>query len=83
MSTMPVTTDDDEKETTEVLNQTDRRDDDDKELYLARCHCGNMQGKFWCNKYTVNVWDCNCSDCIKRGNVYVIVPEEDFTLIKK
>lgn len=43
------------------------------------CHCRRVRGKFFCKK-EVTAWDCNCSDCIMRGNVHIIVPESDFTL---
>lgn len=52
----------------------------EKEEYNARCHCGRMKGKFYCNKYNLVAWECNCSDCSMRGNIHCIIPEDDFCL---
>jgi hypothetical protein len=52
----------------------------EKEEYNVRCHCGKMRGKFYCNKHEVAAWDCSCSDCSMRGNVHIIIPEDDFCL---
>ena len=51
-----------------------------KETYLARCHCGKVRGKFLASREHVVAWDCNCSDCSMRGNVHLVVPQEDFNL---
>mmetsp|Transcript_9485 Transcript_9485/g.28294 ORF Transcript_9485/g.28294 Transcript_9485/m.28294 type:complete len:162 (+) Transcript_9485:133-618(+) len=49
-----------------------------KEEYSVRCHCGKVRGRFRANKEHVIAWDCNCSDCSMRGNVHIIIPQEDF-----
>jgi hypothetical protein len=51
-----------------------------KETYSVKCHCGIVRGKFRANKEHVVAWDCNCSDCSMRGNVHIVVPQEDFRL---
>mmetsp|Transcript_9639 Transcript_9639/g.18952 ORF Transcript_9639/g.18952 Transcript_9639/m.18952 type:complete len:165 (+) Transcript_9639:18-512(+) len=53
---------------------TDRK----KEVYSVRCHCGKVRGRFKANKKHVVAWDCNCSDCSMRGNVHIVIPQEDF-----
>lgn len=45
-----------------------------------RCHCGKVRGKFRADKNHVVAWECDCSDCSMRGNVHLIIPEDDFTL---
>ena len=54
--------------------------DETKARYSVRCHCGVVKGNFKASKDHVVAWDCNCSDCIMRGNVHIIVPEDDFQL---
>mmetsp|Transcript_1273 Transcript_1273/g.2886 ORF Transcript_1273/g.2886 Transcript_1273/m.2886 type:complete len:162 (-) Transcript_1273:2452-2937(-) len=51
---------------------------ENKEVYSVRCHCGKVRGKFKANKKHVVAWNCNCSDCSMRGNVHIVVPQEDF-----
>ena len=53
---------------------------ENKEIYWVQCHCGTVRGKFRASKDHVVAWDCNCSDCSMRGNVHVIIPEDDFLL---
>jgi hypothetical protein len=48
--------------------------------YRVKCHCGRVAGRFACSNQHVVAWDCNCSDCYMRGNIHIIVPEEDFRL---
>jgi hypothetical protein len=52
----------------------------DKGEYRVRCHCGRVQGKFRADKDRVVAWDCDCSDCSVRGNIHIIIPEDDFQL---
>lgn len=53
---------------------------DRKETYSVNCHCGKLRGVFRANREHVTAWDCNCSDCSMRGNVHIVVSEEDFRL---
>jgi len=54
------------------------------ETYTVRCHCGSVRAKVRCRKQCpLIVWDCNCSDCSKRGNKHFIVPSTDFELDMK
>ena len=55
----------------------------DKAEYICRCHCGRVQGRFVANKDKLIVWRCNCSDCFMRGNVHLVIPQDDFTLDMK
>lgn len=54
--------------------------DETKAWYSVRCHCGAVKGSFKASKDHVVAWDCNCSDCIMRRNVHIIVPQDDFQL---
>lgn len=51
------------------------------EEFTVNCHCGRVQGRFHCSS-TGNLWawECNCSDCHRRGNVHLIVPQSAFQL---
>jgi hypothetical protein len=51
------------------------------EEFIARCHCGNVQGRFRCNADKIYALDCNCSDCDMRKNVHTVVPAADFTIL--
>lgn len=55
-------------------------DQERRNIYSARCHCGDVRGKFVYNEDLVSAWTCNCSDCSMRGNVHIVVPVEDFSL---
>lgn len=55
-------------------------DGGNKAMYSVGCHCGNVKGKFKANKEHIVAWDCNCSDCSMRGNVHIVVPQDDFRL---
>jgi hypothetical protein len=52
------------------------------EEFIARCHCGKVQGRFRCNAYKIYALDCNCSDCDMRKNVHTVVPAVDFTILE-
>ena len=54
--------------------------DEQRQWYSVKCHCGRVKGKFMASKTSITAWNCNCSDCIMRGNVHVIIPEDDFQL---
>jgi len=53
---------------------------EEKTEYKVQCHCGRVRGKFQANKQKLIAWRCNCTDCYMRGNVHVIIPQDDFTL---
>lgn len=55
----------------------------EKNEYKVRCHCGRMEGTFECDMQNIVAWDCNCSDCMMRGNTHIIIPESDFRLDMK
>ena len=48
--------------------------------YSVKCHCGTVKGKFKGSTTSITAWNCNCSDCIMRGNIHVIIPQDDFRL---
>jgi hypothetical protein len=52
----------------------------ERKEYSVRCHCGSVKGNFFCDKNLVFAWNCNCSDCSMRGNVHIVVSEQDFSL---
>jgi hypothetical protein len=54
--------------------------DDEKDEFVVRCHCGRLQGRFKCSSLRLSAWDCNCTDCLMRGNVHTVVPQQDLTL---
>jgi len=53
----------------------------DPQQFLVRCHCGNVQGWLTLPRQEIRAWDCNCSDCSMRGNVHIIVPRSDLTIL--
>ena len=44
------------------------------------CHCGAVRFRVKVRKY--EAIDCNCSICQKKGILHLIVPPEDFELLK-
>lgn len=53
------------------------------EEFVARCHCGRVQGKFWADPKRLVAWDCDCSDCKMRRNVHLVLPKDLFQLDMK
>ncbi|MEA5504317.1 GFA family protein [Halotia wernerae UHCC 0503] len=53
-----------------------------KELitYEGGCHCGAVRFRVVVEDHKVD--DCNCSICTKKGFLHLIVPQEQFTLLK-
>jgi hypothetical protein len=48
--------------------------------YEGGCHCGAVRFSVWVDRH--DAIDCNCSICVKKGFLHVIVPPECFTLLK-
>ena len=48
--------------------------------YAGGCHCGAVRFQVSVNQ--PEVYDCNCSICRKKGFLHLIVPPEQFTLLK-
>ena len=48
--------------------------------YEGGCHCGVVRFRVIVNKH--EAVDCNCSICHKKGFLHLIVPEEQFTLLR-
>jgi hypothetical protein len=48
--------------------------------FIAKCHCGRVQIKFWANPSNLVAWQCDCSDCSMRQNTHLVVPQEDFQI---
>ena len=44
------------------------------------CHCGAVRFQVLINRSTAD--ECNCSICRKKGFLHLIVPPENFTLLK-
>ena len=44
------------------------------------CHCGAVRFQVLIDRYIVE--ECNCSICRKKGFLHLIVPPENFTLLK-
>lgn len=49
--------------------------------YLGGCHCGAIRFQVQVNPSQVEVEDCNCSICQKKGFLHLIVPAVQFTLL--
>lgn len=49
-------------------------------VYEGGCHCGAV--RFRVKITCFEAIDCNCSICRKKGFLHLIVPPEQFTLIK-
>jgi len=50
-----------------------------QKTYEGGCHCGRV--RFRVNADLSSVTECNCSMCVKKGILHVIVPKEDFALV--
>lgn len=48
--------------------------------YEGGCHCGAVRFRVIVKKH--EAIDCNCSLCSKKGFIHLIVPPEQFTLLK-
>jgi hypothetical protein len=48
--------------------------------YEGGCHCGAVRFRVMVEKY--EAISCNCSICTKKGFLHLIVPAENFTLLK-
>jgi len=49
------------------------------ESHSGGCHCGRI--RFNVQADLAEVLECNCSICVKKGILHVIVPKEDFELL--
>lgn len=52
---------------------------DTTRIMKGGCHCGAV--RFEVVVRTLEALDCNCSICIKKGFLHLIVGESDFTLL--
>jgi hypothetical protein len=50
------------------------------ETYEGGCHCGRVRFRVRAN--LADVSDCNCSMCTRKGILHVIVPPEQFELLR-
>jgi len=50
-----------------------------KTRYEGSCHCGRVRFEVCGDLTTANV--CNCSICVKKGFIHLIVPPADFELV--
>lgn len=48
--------------------------------YGGGCHCGSVRYTFRC-KGDPEIVRCNCSICVKKGFLHVLIPKEDFHLL--
>ena len=44
------------------------------------CHCGAIRFEVWIR--SLDVLECNCSICTKKGFLHLIVPKKDFELLR-
>lgn len=49
-------------------------------IYQGGCHCGAVRFQVLVDRFKVQ--DCNCSICRKKGFLHLIVPPENFTLLR-
>ncbi len=50
------------------------------DTFEGGCHCGAVRFRVVVDKYKVD--ECNCSICLKKGFLHLIVPSERFTLLQ-
>ena len=50
-------------------------------IYTGSCHCGAVAYEVEADEELVCV-DCNCSICLKSGNLHLIVPKSKFKLLR-
>ena len=50
-----------------------------RESYEGGCHCGAVRFRVEVDRQVA--LDCNCSICRKKGNIHLIVPRAQFTLL--
>ena len=50
------------------------------DTFEGGCHCGAVRFRVIVDKYKVD--ECNCSICLKKGFLHLIVPSESFTLLQ-
>lgn len=48
--------------------------------YEGGCHCGAVRFQVVVNNHKVD--DCNCSICVKKGFLHLIVTQEEFNLLQ-
>jgi hypothetical protein len=48
--------------------------------YKGGCHCGAVRFRVQVDRH--EAVDCNCSICLKKGFLHLIVPAENFTLVQ-
>ena len=48
--------------------------------YEGGCHCGAVRFRVIVDKHKAD--ECNCSICLKKGFLHLIVPAERFTLLQ-
>ncbi|MEL7245291.1 MAG: GFA family protein, partial [Cyanobacteria bacterium J06573_2] len=48
--------------------------------YEGGCHCGAVRFRVVVDNKKAD--DCNCSICTKKGFLHLIVPQNQFTLLK-
>jgi enoyl-CoA hydratase len=51
----------------------------DEYVFEGGCHCGVV--RFRMKTKTLEALDCNCSICVKKGFLHLLVPPERFTLL--
>ncbi len=50
------------------------------DTFEGGCHCGAVRFRVVVDEYKVD--ECNCSICLKKGFLHLIVPSERFTLLQ-
>jgi len=50
------------------------------DTYEGGCHCGAVRFRVIVDKHKAD--ECNCSICLKKGFLHLIVPAEKFTLLQ-
>ena len=46
------------------------------------CHCQSIRFRITVQSDQLNILDCNCSICTKKGYLHLILPQQQFQLLK-
>ena len=49
--------------------------------FFGSCHCGSVQFKFCAGEILEDLYECNCSLCLKKSILMKPIPKEEFTLL--
>lgn len=53
-----------------------------RQAHIGGCHCGAVRFEVLVDLEEVEILDCNCSICVKKGILHLIVDRTDFRLLQ-